>query len=86
MTGAINPAADANERTSAPSETGGTARNALATPTELDTGAASLAEPRLVGETGIASRVAAIAAPVLAGLGFRLVRVAYQRSTDVPSR
>ncbi|MDE2578833.1 MAG: ribosome maturation factor RimP [Hyphomicrobiales bacterium] len=34
-----------------------------------------LAEPRLVSETGLAARVAAIAAPTLMGLGFRLVRV-----------
>jgi ribosome maturation factor RimP len=34
-----------------------------------------LAEPRLVAETGVASRVAAIVAPVLMDLGFRLVRV-----------
>jgi ribosome maturation factor RimP len=32
-------------------------------------------EPRLITEPGRAARVAAIAAPVLAGLGFRLVRV-----------
>jgi len=44
----------------------------------IDTGpihAGSLAEPRLIAETGVASRVAAIAAPVLVELGFRLVRV-----------
>jgi ribosome maturation factor RimP len=35
----------------------------------------TLAEPRLIPETGLAARVAAIASPVLAGLGFRLVRV-----------
>jgi ribosome maturation factor RimP len=35
----------------------------------------ALAEPRLIAETGVAARVAAIASPVLAGLGFRLVRV-----------
>ena len=34
-----------------------------------------LAEPRLIAETGVASRVAAIVAPVLMELGFRLVRV-----------
>jgi ribosome maturation factor RimP len=33
------------------------------------------AEPRLIVEQGIAARVAAIAAPVLSGLGYRLVRV-----------
>ena len=32
-------------------------------------------EPRLVAEQGIAARVAAIAEPVLAGIGYRLVRV-----------
>jgi ribosome maturation factor RimP len=32
-------------------------------------------EPRLVTEPGLAARVAAIAEPVIAGLGFRLVRV-----------
>jgi ribosome maturation factor RimP len=44
----------------------------------IDTGpidSSALAEPRLIAETGLASRVAAIASPVLAGLGFRLVRV-----------
>jgi len=34
-----------------------------------------LAEPRLITEQGVAARVAAIATPVLAGLGYRLVRV-----------
>jgi ribosome maturation factor RimP len=33
------------------------------------------AEPRLIVEPGLAARVAAIAEPVLAGLGYRLVRV-----------
>jgi len=36
---------------------------------------ADLTEPRLVSETGLAARVGAVAAPVLEGLGFRLVRV-----------
>ena len=35
----------------------------------------ALAEPRLIAETGLAARVATIVSPVLAGLGFRLVRV-----------
>ena len=35
----------------------------------------ALEEPRLVAETGLAARVAAIAEPVLVGLGYRLVRV-----------
>ena len=34
-----------------------------------------MAEPRLITEQGIAARVAAIATPVLAGMGYRLVRV-----------
>ena len=34
-----------------------------------------MAEPRLITEQGVAARVAAIAAPVLAGMGYRLVRV-----------
>src|SRR5947209_12703368 len=34
-----------------------------------------IAEPRLIGEQGIAARVAAIATPVLTGMGYRLVRV-----------
>jgi ribosome maturation factor RimP len=40
-----------------------------------DTQAAALSEPRLVSETGLAARVGAVAAPVLEGLGYRLVRV-----------
>jgi len=32
-------------------------------------------EPRLVAEQGTAARVAAIAEPVLGGIGYRLVRV-----------
>jgi len=35
----------------------------------------ALAEPRLIAETGLAARVAAVVSPVLEGLGFRLVRV-----------
>jgi ribosome maturation factor RimP len=34
-----------------------------------------IAEPRLITEQGMAARVATIAAPVLTGMGFRLVRV-----------
>jgi ribosome maturation factor RimP len=37
--------------------------------------AEAIAEPRLVAETGLAARIGAIAEPVLAGLGYRLVRV-----------
>ncbi len=36
---------------------------------------ATLSEPRLVSETGLAARVGNIAGPVLEGLGYRLVRV-----------
>ncbi|HZO45827.1 MAG TPA: ribosome maturation factor RimP [Xanthobacteraceae bacterium] len=36
-------------------------------------------EPRLIVEQGVAARVAAIAEPVLTGLGFRLVRVKVSR-------
>ncbi|MBV9064621.1 MAG: ribosome maturation factor RimP [Methylobacteriaceae bacterium] len=49
-----------------------------ATTHTVQTGAsidAPLDEPRLVEETGIAARIAHIAAPVLQGLGYRLVRV-----------
>ena len=37
--------------------------------------ASATAEPRLVAEVGVAARVAALAEPVVAGLGYRLVRV-----------
>jgi ribosome maturation factor RimP len=40
---------------------------------------ASLTEPRFTTETGVAARIAAIAAPALADLGFRLVRVKISR-------
>jgi ribosome maturation factor RimP len=40
-----------------------------------DLSAQDLAEPRLIVEQGMAARVAAIAGPVLIGLGYRLVRV-----------
>ena len=33
------------------------------------------AEPRLIVEQGIAARAAAVVEPVLAGIGYRLVRV-----------
>jgi ribosome maturation factor RimP len=39
------------------------------------TTATERSEPRLVSETGLAARVAAVAEPVLDGLGFRIVRV-----------
>src|SRR5579871_2892094 len=41
----------------------------------MERDSAALAEPRLLAETGVASRIAAIVAPVLVELGFRLVRV-----------
>ncbi|MDH8351487.1 hypothetical protein QIG27_26955, partial [Klebsiella pneumoniae] len=34
-----------------------------------------LAEPRLVVEPGVGARVAAVATPVLQGMGYRLVRI-----------
>jgi len=37
--------------------------------------AADANEPRLIAETGVAARVAAVVEPVLEGMGFRLVRV-----------
>lgn len=50
-------------------------QSATETESQATHDAALLAEPRLVIETGVAARVAHIAAPVLKGLGFRLVRV-----------
>ena len=43
-------------------------------------------EPRLIVEQGVAARVAAIAEPVLSGLGYRLVRVRISGSPAAPSR
>jgi ribosome maturation factor RimP len=51
------------------------ARRARAMNTTETFAASALDEPRLIAETGLAARLAAIAAPVLAGLGFRLVRI-----------
>src|SRR3954469_23631370 len=42
-----------------------------------------LAEPRLIIEQGMAARVAAIAGPVLIGLGYRLVRVKISGSASL---
>ena len=42
---------------------------------ENSTQAVSAPEPRLIAETGMAARVAAVVEPVLEGMGFRLVRV-----------
>ena len=44
-------------------------------PTATSVDAELLAEPRLVIEPGVAARVAAVAAPVLQGMGYRLVRI-----------
>jgi ribosome maturation factor RimP len=44
-------------------------------PTAPHTDADLLAEPRLVVEPGAAARVAAVASPVLQGMGYRLVRI-----------
>jgi len=44
-------------------------------PTAPHTDADLLAEPRLVVEPGVAARVAAVASPVLQGMGYRLVRI-----------
>ena len=41
-------------------------------------------EPRLITEPGRAARVAALAEPVLAGLGYRLVRVRISGFADAP--
>ena len=41
----------------------------------IETQKSDIAEPRLITEQGMAARVASIAAPVLHGLGYRLVRV-----------
>lgn len=42
---------------------------------DADTNPADANEPRLIAETGVAARVAAVVEPVLEGMGFRLVRV-----------
>src|SRR4051794_21541382 len=44
-------------------------------PTTGSMDAELLAEPRLVVEPGVAARVSAVAAPVLEGMGYRLVRI-----------
>lgn len=44
-------------------------------PSTGSTDADLLAEPRLVVEPGMAARVSAVAAPVLQGMGYRLVRI-----------
>jgi ribosome maturation factor RimP len=45
------------------------------TETHVGTSTGERTEPRLIAETGTAARVAALAEPALAALGFRLVRV-----------
>ena len=47
----------------------------MTTPNNSDSGEAALDEPRFVVETGIVARVARVAAPVLADLALRVVRV-----------
>ena len=47
----------------------------MTAPTDPITDADLLAEPRLVVEPGVAARVAAVASPVLQGMGYRLVRI-----------
>jgi ribosome maturation factor RimP len=47
-----------------------------------ETGPDLLDEPRLITDTGVAARVALIAAPVLQDLGFRLVRVKISSGMD----
>jgi ribosome maturation factor RimP len=85
MIGATNPANEAGTPDGAATRAGAAADNLAETtvpaavagaPNTLsNANANALAEPRLVTETGVAARVAALAAPVLADLGFRLVRV-----------
>lgn len=48
---------------------------AMTEPNPGSTDAELLAEPRLVVEPGVAARVSAVAAPVLQGMGYRLVRI-----------
>jgi ribosome maturation factor RimP len=50
--------------------------------TGSETGPDLLDEPRLITDTGVAARVALIAAPVLHDLGFRLVRVKISPGMD----
>jgi ribosome maturation factor RimP len=55
--------------------TAGSVDTDLVADTQAAASADLLAEPRLVVEPGAAARVAAIAAPVLQGMGYRLVRI-----------
>jgi ribosome maturation factor RimP len=55
--------------------TAGSVDTDLVAQTPAGPSADHLAEPRLVVEPGAAARVAAIAAPVLQGMGYRLVRI-----------
>ena len=48
-----------------------------------DHGLHDIDEPRLIAEQGVAARVAALASPVLAGLGYRLVRVRVSGTTGM---
>ena len=47
----------------------------MSDPTDVAVDAELLAEPRLVVEPGVGARVAAVATPVLQGMGYRLVRI-----------
>ena len=70
--GAATRAGDAADNLSEPTSPAAVAGAATA---DTRAGADALVEPRLIAETGVAARVAAIATPVLAELGLRLVRV-----------
>lgn len=56
-------------------ETNDSALQGAGGPDQSAPDSAALDEPRLIAETGLAARVAAVVSPVLAGLGYRLVRV-----------
>ena len=47
----------------------------MSDPADVAVDAELLAEPRLVVEPGVGARVAAVATPVLQGMGYRLVRI-----------
>jgi ribosome maturation factor RimP len=52
-------------------------------PEDVTENLALLSEPRMIQDTGVAARVAAIAGPVLADLGYRVVRVKISTTQDV---
>ena len=72
---AARSAADGNRRFLRQGQTNLTADLGMTDPTAPSMDADLLAEPRLIVEPGAAARVSAIAAPVLAGMGYRLVRI-----------